>query len=334
MVTKVTLAARLLNRGFYVFLPMILGTSLSASEAADSSLRKDDPQPHARYISPAVSWQQEYHSRIIPTFVVTSNKIYTIPQRFYSGYPRSFLEPVSRIPGMGNRHYTKSLKQTTFQAITNHRQRASQSTPSQVAPMFVFDSVGFPHIETGTRAQHTQYKPYSQLLKTITGADGQTEVVPNLRCYGYSIGATARRAARYHKLIKLYADRYGIDTALVKAVITKESCFRAGAKSHRGAYGLMQLMPETASWLGVTNQKSVEQNLQAGIRYLGQLRKRFGSLELTLAAYNAGPGNVRRFDGIPPFAETQSYVKTVISYYNRYSASKQYAANTTLDSNV
>ncbi|MBX2879505.1 MAG: lytic transglycosylase domain-containing protein [Granulosicoccus sp.] len=192
--------------------------------------------------------------------------------------------------------------------------------------MFGFDSVGIPNIETSRKKNKQQYKPYRELLKTVKTSSGKTNVVPNLRCYGYSVAATARRAARYAPLIESYARRYDISAELVKAVITRESCFREHAQSHVGAYGLMQLMPETAKWLGVSDIGNPKENLRAGIRYLAQLKRRFGSVELALAAYNAGPGNVERYDGIPPFKETQSYVKTVMSYYQSYVASKQYAS--------
>ena len=87
----------------------------------------------------------------------------------------------------------------------------------------------------------------------------------------------------------------------------------------------MQLMPDTARWLKVTDRNDVNQNLSAGIRYLAELRQRFGTEELALAAYNAGPGNVERHGGIPPFAETQQYVVSVMAHYRRYVATSRFA---------
>lgn len=113
------------------------------------------------------------------------------------------------------------------------------------------------------------------------------------------------------------SERYGLDPKLVEAVIRVESNFDAVAESPRGAQGLMQLMPETQVWLGVTDPFDPEANVTAGSDYLRRQLDRFGSLELALAAYNAGPGNVERYGGIPPFPETQAYVARVLELYRR-----------------
>ena len=112
----------------------------------------------------------------------------------------------------------------------------------------------------------------------------------------------------------------------MKAIVAKESCFDSEALSRVGAQGLMQLMPDTAQWLKVTDPLDPEENLRAGVRYIASLREQFGTLDLALAAYNAGPGNVRRYKGVPPFAETESYVQMVKAYYRRYAAANMLAA--------
>jgi soluble lytic murein transglycosylase-like protein len=114
------------------------------------------------------------------------------------------------------------------------------------------------------------------------------------------------------------AQKYDVDPALVAAVVETESRFRTNARSQVGARGLMQLMPKTGRWLGARNLYNADQNVDAGAKYLKYLNARFdGNLTKTIAAYNAGEGNVRRYNGVPPFRETRSYVKKVMSRYEK-----------------
>jgi soluble lytic murein transglycosylase-like protein len=120
------------------------------------------------------------------------------------------------------------------------------------------------------------------------------------------------------KLVRETADRHRIDPALVRAVIETESNWNAGAISRKGAIGLMQLIPTTAIRLGVNDAFSPKQNIDAGTRYLKRLLERYnGSLDLALAAYNAGEGAVDRARGIPAFRETRNYVQKVQDAYFR-----------------
>ncbi len=124
--------------------------------------------------------------------------------------------------------------------------------------------------------------------------------------------------ARYDPLIVQAARDAGVPPAMVKAVIHAESAFDPQAVSKAGAMGLMQLMPGTAQELGVSEPFHAVENVRGGTRYLRQLHDRYGNWAYTLAAYNAGPTAVDRHRGIPPYAETQQYVKRVLSYYRRY----------------
>jgi len=119
-------------------------------------------------------------------------------------------------------------------------------------------------------------------------------------------------------LISELADRHGVPVALVKAVIHAESAFNAKAVSSKGAQGLMQLMPATADMLGVADPLEPRDNVGGGIRYLRQLLDRFGDPIWAVAAYNAGPEAVDRYGGIPPYPETQQYVRQVMAYYRKY----------------
>lgn len=113
------------------------------------------------------------------------------------------------------------------------------------------------------------------------------------------------------------ASKYGVDAKFLKAIAKCESDFSTECTSHSGAMGIMQLMPQTAASLGVTNAYDPYQNIMGGARYISEKLTQYnGDKSLALAAYNAGSGNVAKYGGIPPFKETQNYVAKVMAYYN------------------
>lgn len=125
-------------------------------------------------------------------------------------------------------------------------------------------------------------------------------------------------------LIEAYSQKNGLDSAFVKAVIKQESGFQPKVTSSCGAMGLMQLMPATANSLGVKDAYDPEQNIAGGTKYLKGLLDRFGGdKSLALAAYNAGPNAVAKYNGIPPYKETQNYVKNIMSMYQKYNGGGQ-----------
>lgn len=124
---------------------------------------------------------------------------------------------------------------------------------------------------------------------------------------------------RYDQLIREISQRHNINPALVKAVIKAESDFDPNAVSKKGARGLMQLMPKTLKDFRVYDPFHPRENINGGVQFLKRLLKRFNNdLTLTLAAYNAGPETVERYNTIPPYQETQLYVKKVLNYFDRY----------------
>ena len=137
--------------------------------------------------------------------------------------------------------------------------------------------------------------------------------------YAYRGALSGRQDPRVDGLINKYALAYGVDPALVRAVMRNESGFNAGAVSPKGAQGLMQLMPGTAALMGVRDSFDPEQNIAGGVRYLRGCLDRFGhNVPLAVAAYNAGPEAVAKYCTIPPYQETQVFVNNVLGSYGAY----------------
>jgi soluble lytic murein transglycosylase-like protein len=137
-------------------------------------------------------------------------------------------------------------------------------------------------------------------------------------------GATSGGDGPYKAEIDAAAAKYGIDPALLRGLIRQESNFNPSAGSPAGAQGLCQLMPGTAAALGCTNPLDPAQSIDAGAKYLRQQLDAFGGdVSKALAAYNAGPGAVQRYGGVPPYAETQNYVRQVQAYADQYRSQSQ-----------
>jgi soluble lytic murein transglycosylase-like protein len=135
-------------------------------------------------------------------------------------------------------------------------------------------------------------------------------------CTGLSKAQMAQRATEFESTMQAAANQHNVDVKLIKAIAQIESCFDRKAQSKVGAQGLMQLMPGTAKEMGVSDSFNASQNIHGGTAYFARMLKRFKrDHRLALAAYNAGPGNVDKYNGIPPFPETQHYVKKVLAVY-------------------
>jgi soluble lytic murein transglycosylase-like protein len=157
---------------------------------------------------------------------------------------------------------------------------------------------------------------------TLQSAQG---ITPAATTTGVSAGAGT---VPYASEITAAATKYGVDPALLAGLVKQESGFNPTARSSAGATGLTQLMPATARGLGVTDATDPVQALEGGAKYLRQQLDRFGGDErLALAAYNAGPGAVQKYGGVPPYSETQHYVQVVLANRDAYAAAGLSAAN-------
>lgn len=172
-------------------------------------------------------------------------------------------------------------------------------------------------ISSGSAATYMPPQLYSLLAaQSKNSNDTATVTPPTSTPQSIMFEGSLQGANQYNDIIQKAAATYNVDAKLIASIMKQESNFNASAKSYAGATGLMQLMPATAKYLGVTNSLDPEQNIMAGAKYISQMLKQFnGNVETALAAYNAGPGNVKKYGGIPPFKETQNYVAKVTNYY-------------------
>jgi len=165
----------------------------------------------------------------------------------------------------------------------------------------------------------TNVKPSSQDSSRYKLIEVKGRAPATKSCRGMNEHKLGERAANYQQDIAKYAGEFGIDEKLVMAVIRNESCFDKAAVSSAGAEGLMQLMPATATSLGVIDSFSPQENIRGGTQYLAELIRRYdNNLGVALAAYNAGPGAVAKYDGVPPYKETQKYIEKVMKSYRNY----------------
>lgn len=156
----------------------------------------------------------------------------------------------------------------------------------------------------------------SQPISTSTSALGMLDRLDKQSFTRLPQLSNTKLSGSFDDIIEKAAAQFNVPAKLIKSVVKQESNFNPTAMSHAGASGLMQLMPATARSLGVENVFDPEQNIMGGAKYLRNMLDKYDdNIELALAAYNAGPGNVDKFGGIPPFRETLNYVKKVTNHY-------------------
>ncbi len=164
----------------------------------------------------------------------------------------------------------------------------------------------------------TEFSDRKYLDKKLVKITYYGRPTAKVSCYGINSKTMQKRISSITPTINKYAWKHGIQPELVKAVINTESCFDHRAVSRVGAQGLMQLMPATAQELGVKDSFDPEQNISGGVRYLRKMLDKFdNNTDLALAAYNAGPGAVTKYKGIPPFKETINYIARIKKYWKQ-----------------
>jgi soluble lytic murein transglycosylase-like protein len=207
-----------------------------------------------------------------------------------------------------NIHQVKMLME--LQALRSFA--TNQSNTNDTSELFSFKSLLSELLNNEIEAENP-IKESLTMTKTPVLRMNLSASVPNVKSESLSAGKIRED---FDAIIHEAAEKYDVDPRLIKAVIKHESNFNTYARSHAGASGLMQLMPSTAKMLGVNNIFDPVENIEGGTKYLRKMLDRYnGNIALALAAYNAGPGNVDKYGGIPPFRETQAYVKKILNTY-------------------
>lgn len=239
--------------------------------------------------------------------------------------PSTAASPLRPAPPAGG-WVKRALRLTVFVGIAAAGCTLAQSAWAQ--------TTGAANTGTNTHTNSSSAPTKPKIFKYIKGGTASFSDVPPTKgpyivlrpsCFACNLSSTINwHATHLHRdafaaEIGASAQQFGLDPALVRAVIHAESGFNPAARSRKGAVGLMQLMPGTARMMGVTDSATPRHNIQGGARYLASLLAQFkNDISLATAAYNAGPGAVQKYAGIPPYAETQTYVQRVRILHQRY----------------
>lgn len=235
--------------------------------------------------------------------------------------------------GNGLGKYVMIQAENGIKHIFGHLSKVAVKIGDNVATGMKLGEIGSTGRSTGS---HLHYEVRNQNNKSvnplsyINNAKGGKTVYSETTTDAKSSSSSAGYVGKYAKEINAASKSFGVSADLIAAMIKQESNFNARAVSGAGAKGLMQLMPGTARELGVKDPFNVQQNINGGTKYIAQQLKAFGGdVKKALAAYNAGAGNVRKYGGIPPFKETQNYVKKVMANFASYSGKAATSKNVT-----
>ncbi|WP_413379687.1 lytic transglycosylase domain-containing protein [Alkalihalobacillus sp. 1P02AB] len=227
----------------------------------------------------------------------------------------SFFTPFNILPTNSTTNQSES-QTPNLSSETNRLFRAYLNQELQGSP---FSGASYGHNQISrllSMERLDRQPPFFQTINGMSTPATQTTMPFTSQVKNQSKMYTNAKEAVYQPYIEEAAQKYNLDPKLLYSVIKHESNFNPHAISPAGAAGLMQLMPATARGLQVTNVFDPEQNIHGGAKYLRQMLNKYdNNMELALAAYNAGPGNVDKYGGIPPFKETQNYVPKVMSTY-------------------
>ncbi|MFK3936699.1 phage tail tape measure protein [Alkalihalobacillus sp. NPDC078783] len=276
----------------------IENTANASSDAADSQKDSNDQTKEALYIT------DEYRNKMA-RFNAEQAKLNRLKSQ-YAQHSKKYRDAIQKEIDLLERQ--RSTQQAQVDDLNNQIKTGN------------YKQTGMQSWTTGSTGYNQNGQLVTRVSEPAVRASGgnQQHTVP-----ASTSSSRGAYSGKYAKEINAAASKHGVDPHLIAAIIQQESAFKPNARSHAGAQGLMQLMPATARSLGVKDSYNVSQNIDGGTKYIAQQLKAFGTLEKALAAYNAGPGNVRKYGGIPPFKETQNYVKKITGNYsgNGYSSS-------------